>query len=207
MELTHTELTDHVYSQLKNKILERELLPGQKILQEKLAAELGVSRSPLLKALARLENEMLVESIPRRGMFVKKITVKEITDILQCQAVFEGLAARLVAEKADSDDIDKLYKIFEPFQYQHDIDQKFYQQADNEFHTLIINMCTNDVIHQLKLLRNIHILRSQMGLVRSPEETLSEHLRIISAIENNDGKAAEAAMRIHIEKAIDKIKS
>ncbi|MDZ7722714.1 MAG: GntR family transcriptional regulator [candidate division KSB1 bacterium] len=204
--MTHTELTDHVYSRLKRKILDRELLPGQKILQEKLAAELGVSRSPLLKALARLENELLVESIPRRGMFVKKITPKEIIDILQCRAVFEGLAARLVAEHAASEDIQKLHKIFEPFQYQHDIDQAFYEQADREFHSCIINLCENDVIQRMRLLNNIHVLHSQIGLVRSPEETLSEHLRIISAIENRDDQAAESAMRIHIEKAIDKLK-
>jgi len=71
--MEHVELVDRLYLTVKQMILDQQLVPGQKLVQEKLATELGVSRSPLLKALQRLESELLVESFPRRGMYVKQL--------------------------------------------------------------------------------------------------------------------------------------
>ncbi|MEO0733057.1 MAG: GntR family transcriptional regulator, partial [Bacteroidota bacterium] len=68
--MEHVELGERVYLAVKKMILDQELKPGQKLVQEKLAERLGVSRSPLLKALQRFEAELLVTSIPRRGMLV-----------------------------------------------------------------------------------------------------------------------------------------
>ena len=67
----HENLDQKAYSILKNLIIERKLLPGEKIPQEKLARDLGISRTPLISALKFLEHEKLVESVPRRGFFVR----------------------------------------------------------------------------------------------------------------------------------------
>ena len=67
----HANLDQKVYQILKTMIMERKLLPGEKIRQEKLAQDLGISRTPLVAALKFLEHEKLVESKPRRGFFVR----------------------------------------------------------------------------------------------------------------------------------------
>jgi len=68
------ELSEIVYKRIKNMILKSQLPTGTKLNQEKLAGRLGVSRTPLLTAFSKLEKEMLIELIPRRGAFVKKLT-------------------------------------------------------------------------------------------------------------------------------------
>ncbi|MEM6772941.1 MAG: GntR family transcriptional regulator, partial [Bacteroidota bacterium] len=197
--MEHLELVDRVYLAVKRMILEQELLPGQKLVQEKLAAELGVSRSPLLKALQRLESELLVEQIPRRGMYVKQLVPTEIRDIFACRAVIEGLSARLTARHATPDQINDLRVCFTPFVGIADIDQEAYARADRKFHQLVMAFSQNAVVSRLELLTNIHLTAFQAGLLRPPATTLPEHMAIIEAIAARDGTTAERLMRQHIE--------
>ena len=200
--LEHIELTDRVYNALKKMILNGELEPGQKIVQEKLSEELGVSRSPLLKALQRLENEFLVESIPRRGMYVKKMKPGEILDIFYVREVFEGLAARLAANKITAKEIRQLKSLFAPFSENPDnINVSKYHEADRKFHPIIYQIADSPVLSKLEMLGNVTIIAYQAGLVRPPEETLSEHLGIIDALEQGDGHLAEEIARKHIRES------
>lgn len=203
--MQHVELVDRVYSAVKNMIQTQELTPGQKLVQERLAARLGVSRSPLLKALQRLEGELLVERIPRRGVFVKSLDTKEIRDVFQCRAVIEGLSARLAAERITPAGLAKLKKCFAPF-LSGDIDAEAYAEADRHFHQLIMDYSGNAVVTRLELLTNIHAQAFQAGLLRPPTVTLPEHLDIIAAIEAKDGGEAERLIRHHVsasERQID----
>jgi DNA-binding GntR family transcriptional regulator len=200
-EFEHVELVERVYLRLKEMIFDQELKPGQKILQEKVAAQLGVSRSPLLKALHRLENEMLVESIPRRGMFVKEMELAEVIDIFQCRAVLEGLSTRLAAERISPGDVKKLRELFLPFAGQEVIDRERYANADRKFHDRLMRLSGNQVIDRLEMLSNIHLLAFQVGLLRPPESTLTEHFAIIDALEAGDGRLAEERMRAHIDES------
>src|ERR1700748_1369212 len=96
-------------------ILSDELIPGQKIVQEKIAKQLGVSRTPLLKALQMLEYEMLVESIPRRGMFVKQMDWQEMVEVCDGRECLEGMAVNLLTENKNTAVLQKLQKLMEPF--------------------------------------------------------------------------------------------
>ena len=78
----HKSLDQKVYDRLKSMILERRLLPGEKIFQDKLAQELGVSRTPLVNALKILENEKLVSSKPRRGYYVRLFSKAEMSRLV-----------------------------------------------------------------------------------------------------------------------------
>jgi DNA-binding FadR family transcriptional regulator len=93
----HANLDQKVYQILKTMIMERKLLPGEKIRQEKLAQDLGISRTPLVAALKFLEHEKLVESKPRRGFFVRLFKKQEMISIFELREVLEGLAARRAA--------------------------------------------------------------------------------------------------------------
>src|SRR5882724_9088302 len=109
--IEHSELSQPVYKKLKDMILMHELIPGQKIVQEKIAKQLGVSRTPLLKALQMLEYEMLVESIPRRGMFVKIMDWQEMVEVFDCRESLEGMAVNLLAQKKNPALAQKLQKL------------------------------------------------------------------------------------------------
>ena len=200
--MEHLELADRIYARVKQMIFDQELKQGQKIVQEKLASELGISRSPLLKALQKLNAEMLVESIPRRGMYVKTIDMEELEDVFECRAVLEGLSARLVANRIRKDQLRKLKSCFKAFQGKKNINMEAYAKADRDFHGYILEWSGNKVIPQLEMLGNVHLKAMQAGLLRAPEDTLPEHLNIIEAIENGDGQKAEELMRFHIEKSI-----
>ena len=97
--IIHSDLSYPVYKKIREMILKNELKPGEKLLQEKLAEQLGVSRTPLLKALQMLEHELLVESIPRRGMYVKKLSVDEMNEIYEVREAFECMAVKLTIRK------------------------------------------------------------------------------------------------------------
>ncbi|MFY0628428.1 MAG: GntR family transcriptional regulator [Reichenbachiella sp.] len=200
--MEHLELVDRVYKEVKKMIFDQELKQDQKIIQEKLAAQLGVSRSPLIKALQKLESEMLVVSIPRRGMFVKSIDIEELIDVFECRAVLEGLSARLTTRLITKSQLQQLKDCFKPFIGKKNINSDEYAIADRNFHAFILEWSGNKVIPQLEMLSNVHLKAFQAGLLRKPEETLKEHLAIIDAMEKGDEQKAELEMRSNIEMSL-----
>ena len=103
------------YQVLKGMIIDRQLLPGQKIPQEKLALDLGISRTPLINALKFLENEKLIQAKPRRGYFVRLFTQKEMIYIFELREVLEGLTTRRACLEITEAQTRKLNKFFIQF--------------------------------------------------------------------------------------------
>jgi DNA-binding GntR family transcriptional regulator len=205
-KIEHLDLSARVYDRLKEMILSGELLPGQKILQEKWAKEIGVSRTPLLKALQALEHELLVESRPRRGMYVKQIESRELIDAFDCREGLEGIAAREAASRISPDQLAELRSLFSPFKdTSQRISEKKYRQADRRFHRLVIESSGNHVLQQIEVLGNVLAICHIRGLVRPPEETLCEHLDIADAIAQGNGDLAEQRVRAHIRRSRDLI--
>ena len=202
----HANLDQKVYQILKNMIMERKLLPGEKIRQEKLAQDLGISRTPLVAALKFLEHEKLVESQPRRGFFVRLFKKQEMVSIFELREVLEGLAARRAASHITDDQIDKLRKFFQPFKPGPEIkDYRSYSQEDRLFHNFVIQIGAKEFLRSILETYNIisfsYQVISSEGLVRSPNETLGEHLAVIEAICDRDPEAAETLMRSHFKKS------
>ena len=203
----HENLDQKVYSILKDMIIERKLLPGQKIPQEKLARDLGISRTPLISALKFLEQEKLVESVPRRGFFVRLFSKEEMVYIFELREVLEGLAARRAAYRITDSQIIKLNCFFQHFTEQKYIsDYKGYAREDRRFHNFIIDVGAKEFLKSILLTTNIisfsyQVLHSE-GLVRPPDETIQEHLAVIAAIKVRDSEAAEDLMRLHFKKSL-----
>ena len=203
-QINHSDLSKPVYDKLKAMILSNELQSGQKIIQEKLASELGVSRTPLNKALQLLEFENLVESIPRRGVYVKEIDMNEMVEVFDCREGLEAVAARLAAGKQDPSIGIKLKKIFAPFITKKEkISSDKYRLADELFHYELINSSGNQLLRRLYRFDNMSDKIIHMGLVRPPEETLNEHLKIIEAICRNEPEIAANEAIKHIRKSRD----
>jgi DNA-binding GntR family transcriptional regulator len=203
--ITSENLDQKAYQIIKDMIENRTLPPGQKIPQEKLAAELGISRTPLLGALKFLEQEKLIETRPRRGFFVRSFSMEEMVSIFEIREVLEGLSARRAAQSITNSQKMQLTKIFAPFTDLADItDYQAYSRADRKFHNYLAQISSREFLNSILQTFNIVSLAYQYptreGLIRSPNETITEHISIIEAICNRNPKAAEQRMRQHLRR-------
>jgi DNA-binding GntR family transcriptional regulator len=204
---THKNLDAKVYDRLRAMILERKLLPGDKIPQEKLAQDLGISRTPLVNALKYLEKEQLVQSIPRRGFFVRLFTKQQMISIFELREVLEGLAARRAALNISDKEIEHLKGFFQSFRGLPDItDITAYAKEDRRFHSFLVNIGAKEFLKSILEAYNIIIYSYQVisseGLVQPPNESIQDHLEVIGAVSRRDGEAAEILMRNHLRKSI-----
>jgi DNA-binding GntR family transcriptional regulator len=201
----HENLDRKAYQILKAMIIDRKLLPGEKIPQEKLAEDLGISRTPLINALKFLEREKLVQSVPRRGFFMRRFSKKEMLSIFELREVLEGLAARKAAEKISDREIDQLSSFFKQFPETAGIDIRAYAREDRRFHTFLLEIGGKEFLKSILETYNIishsyQVITSE-GLVRLPKETIGEHRAIISAVAARDAEGAEALMRRHFQRS------
>ena len=203
----HENLDQKAYEIVKNMITERQILPGEKIAQEKLAQELGISRTPLVSALKFLEHEKLVESKPRRGYFVRLFSKQEMVSIFELREVLEGLAAKRAAANITDEEIDILNDFFRPFAESANItDFRAYAREDRRFHNFITEIGSKEFLKSILQTYNVitasYQYLSSEGLVRTPNETIEEHLTVIKAIGERDPDSAEEMMRMHLNKTI-----
>jgi DNA-binding GntR family transcriptional regulator len=202
----HENLDQKAYQILKTMIMDRQLLPGEKIPQEKLAEDLGISRTPLINALKFLEKEKLVQSIPRRGFFMRTFTQKEMISIFELREVLEGLAARKAAQKITDNQIVQLGKFFKQFAGEKDIDDiRAYAREDRRFHKFLLDIGAKEFLKSILETYNVisysYQVVSPEGLVRHPRETIREHRAMIDAIAGRDAEAAENLMRRHFQRS------
>ena len=203
----HENLDQKAYLILKNMIVNRKLLPGDKIPQEKLAQDLGISRTPLVSALKYLEKEKLVEAIPRRGFYVRLFSKKEMISIFELREVLEGLAARRAARNISDVQINTLLNFFKQFKGLTDItDISAYAKEDRRFHNFITQIGAKEflksILENYNIISYSYQLVTSEGLVRTPNETIHEHRAMIDAISNKDEDLAEDIMRQHLKKGI-----
>lgn len=205
-------LDQQAYQVVKDMIENRTLLPGQKISQEKLAAELGISRTPLISALKFLEHEKLIETKPRRGFFVRLFSIEEMISIFEIREVLEGLSARRASQSITKSQSSQLKKIFQPFADDKNItDYQAYSKADRYFHTYISEIGSREFLTSILQTFNIISLAYQYptseGLIRAPNKTIKDHFLIVEAICDHDANMAEHYMRDHLRKTISELKT
>jgi len=203
----HENLDQKAYQILKGMIIERQLLPGDKIPQEKLAEDLGISRTPLINALKLLEQDKLVQSIPRRGFFVRHFNKQEMISIFELREVLEGLAARRAAQNITDKEIAQLRGFFKQFDGLKKItDIKAYARVDRLFHTFLLEVSAKEFLKSILETYNIISYSYQFisadGLVQNPDDTIHDHRAITDAISRRDADGAETLMRAHFRKSI-----
>ena len=207
----HENLDHKAYLILKRMITDRKLRPGEKIPQEKLAQELGISRTPLVNALKYHEKEKLVEAKPRRGFYVRLFEDSEMISIFELREVLEGLAARRTAKHITDKEKDKLHRFFSQFPDGEPItDVTGYAKEDREFHNFVTGLGSKEFLKSVLETYNIisfsYQFSSPDGLARDPKETIHEHRAIIDAISRKDAQSAEKLMRLHFQRSIEAIR-
>jgi DNA-binding GntR family transcriptional regulator len=192
-----------VYERIKKAIISHQLYPGMKLDEKELSERLGVSRTPVREAFARLDQEGLVLIEPNRGVFVSRITVQDLIEVLYMREVLEGLAARLFTDIADEEDIQGLKAIMEPFT-EENLYKKIeeYNLANVDFHNYIIKGSKNTRLISTMFNLYDHLSMAKMlkviPLTGRGLKSFVEHKRLIKAIEEGDPDKAEKILRDHV---------
>lgn len=197
-------LRDVVFKTLREAIIQGDLKPGERLMEIQLAQKLGVSRTPVREAIRKLELEGLVIMTARRGAEVAPITEKDLRDVLEVRKALEGLAAELVCDKIEDQDLQELKNILEAFKESVEKDNLTdIARLDVEFHELIYRATGNKrLVQMLNNLRE-HIYRYRLEYIRDVKQRnilVEEHMEIVNAITRHDKTAAKRIMKVHIER-------
>jgi DNA-binding GntR family transcriptional regulator len=198
------DLAEQVYRTLRDMILAGELVPGQKLIQEALSERLGVSRTPLLAAFSKLEKEMLVELVPRRGAFVKRLSPTELVQLYEVRLRLEPLGALEAARHIDSKGRQLLETLLS--RYRDAVEAGEAQEvrmADYRFHMAIMGLSGNTVLERILSSFAIVSKSNQRGLMKPAGKSLEEHEALRDAITSGNADLSEQLMRQHLTEARD----
>ena len=198
-------LKENVHGALKRAIMDMDIYGSSeplKLDERRLAENLGVSRTPVREALLRLEQEGLVSMVPRRGAFVVKKTKAEILDVIYVWAGIEGMAARLATIRAADDEIASLRDLVESVsdssQVRGSIDE--YSEANIRFHQAIVSLSKCSLLSETAEGLFVHMRAIRARTIKDrgrARSSMSDHTRIIEAIESRNAGKAEQLVRDH----------
>ncbi|HET6864848.1 MAG TPA: GntR family transcriptional regulator [Solirubrobacteraceae bacterium] len=187
---------------LRHAIVTGRFQPSERLIEADVARELGVGRSAVRTALARLEHEGLVEHERHRGARVRLVTAQEAVEILETRAVLEGVAARHAARNASRADIEQLERILEGMRRRVDAGDLLGASDQNAvLHGRILEISAHATVARLIATLKSQLVRFQYRTILLPgrsEHSFGEHAAIVQAIAGGDPGAAEQAMRTHL---------
>lgn len=198
-------LREIVLEALKDAIVNGKLKPGERLMEQQVAEELGVSRTPVREAIRKLENEGFIIIIPRKGAYVSDISLKDIAQVFEVRAAMEALAAGLAAQRIADDQMEKLErKLVEVKNAVDNSDLDNIIQFDTDFHEIIYDASRNDRLVQILNNLREQIQRYRTASLASPgrlKDTLREHQELVDAISTRNVALAQKVAKEHIENA------
>src|SRR5690348_2310735 len=192
------------YTALKNAIVAMDIYGNREDIrldERKLAQDFGISRTPVREALAQLESEGFIRSVPRRGIYVVRKTKREVIELITAWAALESMAARLVTETASDDEIKNLRRMFSSFldgTVRAHLDE--YSEVNIEFHQTIVRMSRNHVLIEMaeNLFTHMRMIRRKTIVEQDrADRSIRDHMHIIEALEARDTARAEQLVRDH----------
>ncbi|MCL7749229.1 GntR family transcriptional regulator [Halalkalibacter alkaliphilus] len=196
---------DHIYKGIKDGLIKS----GETLSERGLASELNVSRTPVREALRRLENYGLVEPEPHKGVKVISFSEEKVKQLYQVREVLEGLGAKLLAEKANPKDIERLEMLLaeaEKAAKNNDID--LLRNINSQFHIEIASSTNNlYLINTMQTLQS-HIsvcMGTSLKVTGRPLENIEEHHLILDAIKRGEPDFAEAVTKYHVRKSMENV--
>ncbi|MFD9806616.1 GntR family transcriptional regulator [[Kitasatospora] papulosa] len=197
-------------TRLRQAILRGEMVPAQRLVENELAEQFGVTRAGVRAALIELEAEGLVERIRNRGSRVRVVTVDEAVAITECRMALEGLCAAKAAVVADDERLDRLAEVGEAMaKAVADGDPMLYSDLNHRLHAMVREFSGQRTAVSLLERLNAQLVRHRFQLALRPgraQQSQSEHLAVIDAIRARDPQAAESAVRSHLASVIEALR-
>lgn len=204
-----TSMAVRAYAAIKKRILEFRYVPGERLSEANLSRELGLGRSPIRTALAKLKNDGWIAVSPQSGTYIKALTDKEIEDLLELRLLLETHVTERAAKSIGADELRKLRRAFAatcPSGVGALGEEAFdeFNEFDAQFHLAIYRAAGNALVTEIlsNLLAKVQWIktttRPSSARIRSG---FGELLRILEALEARDAKSAAALMREHIGNA------
>jgi DNA-binding GntR family transcriptional regulator len=201
---TGFSLKDKIYDALKEAITSMNIYADDAELrldERRLSEQLSISRTPVREALARLEQEKLVQIVPRRGVYIVRKTKVEILEMLTVWAALESISARLITLNATDDVIASLRSLLTSYsegQVDDHIDE--YSENNINFHQAILRMSGNQLICDTADNLFIHMRSIRVRTIGEEDraqKSIVDHMQIVEAIESRDPDLAERLVREH----------
>jgi len=205
-------LKDHIYEVLRDSIRKVDIYnfsQDMRLDERKLAEQLGISRTPIREALARLSQDGLVEIIPRKGVFIHRKSLPEILDMIKTWAALESMAAYLAVGVATEADLKALRK----FAMSHSTKSAMaelgeYSDANIKFHQSILELSGCPLLCSSAEDLFIHmyaVRRRAMGEDNRASRSVADHMEILEALEARDAERASRLVRDHTMRLHDHI--
>jgi len=200
-------LAEEAANAIREQILTGGFRSGERLVEAKIAEQLGVSRGPVREAFKLLRAEGLVDEEPRRGTFVARVSSADVRDIYDLRAAIEAKAARILSSSGDGERTAGLRSAVEAMEIAvENGDAQGATHADLEFHEALCRASGNHRLYEVwvKYVPMIRaLLRLDEHLARSPDETLGQHRPILEAIESGDADVAADRIEEHCRHASD----
>ena len=192
-------LNDQVYATLRERILTRDPGPGAKLSLHELAAELGVSRSPVHHALTRLVSEGLLSVKARRGYFVTPVTSQALLEGYEVRLALELHAADVAVDTASDEQVADLRR--RHVATVEAISHEEWDAANASFHEAQVDLAGNRLLSRFYRELSINLMMQVIrgGRVERHEHLVTEHEAIVSGFETRDRAVARAAITRHVE--------
>ncbi len=193
---------DEIKLEIEQRILDGHFLPGEKLNERDLAAEFGVSRTPIRDVLRCLEAEGLVEHFARRGVYIRRSSLTYVLSLLELLAVLESSCARLAARSGHADDKELLTIKAKLTVDAAEAGAKEYTSSNKDFHETIYRMATNDELVNMvyRVRRKVSPYRKHIHRVAGMTAmSAREHLAIAKAIAERDDSLASELMFHHLD--------
>ena len=192
----------HVFYELKEAILKGDIRPGSRLTENRIAAVVGISRTPVREAFHRLESEGLIRLIPQGGYVATGLTREEVEDIFGIRSRLESYAAGLAAKNHDEDDLRELEDKNRKAQECLDSNQlEKLPRINTEFHEILYNMSKRPKL--IEVIRNFqaHTYRFRkiiLSETKHAEKSIKTHIDLVNALRRRDIDRAENLVRKHI---------
>jgi DNA-binding GntR family transcriptional regulator len=201
-----TSLVDQAYEQIRRRILDNVWPPGHRALEQEVALALGMSRTPVREALARLRNEGLVEVIPRHGMRVLPVSPTDMREIYQILTALECMAAELLAaRKPGAKELEPLVAATKAMDKALESDRlDDWAAADEQFHAQLLALAGNRQLQATALNYWDRAHRARMFTLRlrpKPVNSTKEHRQMVERLRAGDAEGAAQVTRAHRERA------
>lgn len=202
---TYLPLHEVIFNTLRRAVLTGELIPGERLTELQLAAQFGVSRTPVREAIRMLEQEGLVTLRPARGAVVSGITAESVKDVLEIRRALDVLCAQLACRRIEPEAVSELKDACDAFEKAvsaPDKDIKSIAACDIAFHDIILDSAANKRLKQLVNNLSEQMYRYRFEYLKDSEiypQLVKEHIAIYEAIAAGDTDAASAACGVHID--------